>query len=613
MAGKDISEMSFDEFFLGKKPESKARAQPRRVEAAEHPASEIDESGFVRGRPKINVRGNHVSLYIPKYEGGRGAKYHVTLEQLGKEYDLGRLNASPLDSDISSIPTEFDILEQGIDPLGAFVLSIDGKKVYEGFQHGYLLFSSEGMPISRAEDITVVMYRSFLHLWLSDAEVASSTDMGLFKIDTVEVARGGYVRVKERPQASPKDKTEVRRENPRAAKKSKPVATIMLPAPESVASVKAKDGLVPLYAVAPPVSIDIVDAEPDACILKVESPGRTASAPQVNFGVKALEGAEGDVTVSVVYEGKALAKQRLFIIPGFSCSYSGKGDIPKDDLVTFNIGGEEYHRDIYKDDLSGPYPFGDGQVSLSWNIPVVTFDVGAGMAPFREEEMQVDDLPDSIVVVVKGASKKAVFIGGAGKRINLTPDWEDEVERLDADSIRDAVFASPNRQAELFITVNSCPVKRFLKVENSAGVSVSYSHGDITVDVRGQRPHVCRVFNIDKSVETHELSEGETVIHAGPGAISAEVVEIRDGKEVPAETVCIRQIPFLIRDSMGDVWFYVSKDKRIPLPEGLLESSAGDASEVRKWHSQIVRMNPELRKVSPEMTVKAFADFRASD
>ena len=185
--------------------------------------------------------------------------------------------------------------------------------------------------------------------------------------------------------------------------------------------------------------------------------------------------------------------------------------------------------------------------------------------------------------------------------------------RLDAVSIRDAVFASPNRQAELFITVNSCPVKRFLKVENSAGVSVSYSHGDITVDVRGQRPHVCRVFNIDKSVETHELSEGETVIHAGPGAISAEVVEIRDGKEVPAETVCIRQIPFLIRDSMGDVWFYVSKDKRIPLPEGLLESSAGDASEVRKWHSQIVRMNPELRKVSPEMTVKAFADFRASD
>ena len=81
--------------------------------------------------------------------------------------------------------------------------------MYEGIPHGYLLFSSEGMPISRAEDITVVMYRSFLHLWLSDAEVASSTDMGLFKIDTVEVARGGYVRVKERPQASPKDKTEV--------------------------------------------------------------------------------------------------------------------------------------------------------------------------------------------------------------------------------------------------------------------------------------------------------------------------------------------------------------------------------------------------------------------
>ena len=78
------------------------------------------------------------------------------------------------------------------------------------------------------------------------------------------------------------------------------------------------------------------------------------------------------------------------------------------------------------------------------------------------------------------------------------------------------------------------------------------------------------------------------------------------------ESVTIREIPFLLRDDMGDVWFYVSKDKRIPLPDGLLESGAKNPAEIRKWHSQIVRMNPELKNVSPEKTVKAFNAFNPS-
>lgn len=614
MAGKDISEMSFDEFFLGKKSDSRARAQPRREEAAVPPASEIDGSGFVRGRPKINVHGNHVSLFVPKYEGGRGAKYVVTILQGGKTYDLGRLKSSPLDSDVSSIPTEFDIMELGIDPLSSFILSIDGKSVYEGFEHTHLLFSAEGMPISRAEDTTIVMYRSFLHLWLQDAGVAASVDLGLLKIDTVEVARGGYVRVRDRPQQpSAKTDEKAKKDKPKAPKKGKPSASIGISAPEASAAVSIKGVLVPLYSSAPAISLEVSEVDADACVVKVEAPGRNDEVPQVSFGAKALEGAEGDVVVSVVYEGKALAKKRFFIIPGFSCDYSGKGDIPKEDILSFIIGGEEYHRDIYKDDLDGPYPFGEEEVQLSWNIPIVSFDAGSGMAPFREEEVQVDDLPDSVVVTVKGASKKAVFIGGAGKKVNLTPEWEDETIRIDTTPIRDAVFSSPNRQAELFITVNSCPVRRFLKVENNASMSASYSLGDISVSIRGQTQHLCRVFNIDKRVTVHDLQEGDSVIHVGPDAISAEIVEIRNGKEVSAETIDIRSIPFLSRDTMGDVWFYVSRDKRIPLPEGLLESSAKSASEVKKWYSQIVRMNPELKKVTPEMTVKAFAEFRASN
>ena len=83
--------------------------------------------------------------------------------------------------------------------------------------------------------------------------------------------------------------------------------------------------------------------------------------------------------------------------------------------------------------------------------------------------------------------------------------------------------------------------------------------------------------------------------------------EIRNGKEISVETVSIRDLPFLLRDDMGDVWLYVSKEKRIPLPDGLMAN--GNPSEIRKWHSQIVRMNPELRTVSPEKLIKAFADF----
>ena len=84
---------------------------------------------------------------------------------------------------------------------------------------------------------------------------------------------------------------------------------------------------------------------------------------------------------------------------------------------------------------------------------------------------------------------------------------------------------------------------------------------------------------------------------------------VMPAKEISVETVSIRDLPFLLRDDMGDVWLYVSKEKRIPLPDGLMANGKGNPSEIRKWHSQIVRMNPELRTVSPEKLIKAFADF----
>lgn len=615
MAGKDISDMSFDEFFLGKKAPSKTSEQRPRP-AEDQPdgpvaSSDVDSSGFSRGRPKFNIRSGRVLLYIPKYEGGKGARYDLSVEQDGRSVILGRLKSSPLDSDVSSIPTEFDLTDVEISPLGELTIVIDGKKVYEIFAHSHMMFSADGMPISRAEDTTVVLYPEGKHLWLMDAKVASSAELDGMRLDTVEVAKGGYIRVRDRPQpvekvAEPERKVPVKKTKPKAA------ASLIMPAPESVAGIRDGGRVAPLYGAAPDFRIEAVNVDPEVCTVRTETSDGKAEVPLAQFDVSSLDGVDGRVAVSVVFEGKVLATETYYVATGFSCDYSAKGDIPEYEIVTFTIGTEEYHRNIYEDGLDGPYPLGGSDVMLAWNIPVVTYDVGAGPVSFREGDVSVDDLPDSIVVTVRGAYKKAVFLGGSGKKVNLTQEWEDDTVRIDTTPIATAVFDSPTRDAALYITVNSCPVRRFLTVTNQAGISYEYSHGELKVMVGGSGSHECRVFNLDKTVEVHVLEEGENRIAVSKLAIAADILEMRGGKEISVESVTIREIPFLLRDDMGDVWFYVSKDKRIPLPDGLLESGAKNPAEIRKWHSQIVRMNPELKNVSPEKTVKAFNAFNPS-
>ncbi len=607
MAGKDISDMSFDEFFG--KGGSKKKDEPKAVVEShvEQSPTVIDRSGFPSGRPKLNVHGGQISLYVPKYNGGRGAKYEVSIEQDGRSVNLGRLKTSPLNSDVSSLPTEFDILGNGISPLRAFILYIDGKAVYDMFEHSHLMFSAEGMPISRAEDITVVLYSAGKHLWMTDAKLSATMEIGDMRIDTVEVAPGGYVRVRDRPQPVERPKGEaVKTEEVARKPKVKPAVRISMSAADPSISVMSGKSTLPLYASFPTMAFDVKGVDEADCIVRTEIGDSVTECPIPEFDITACSDNSGQVRISVMSGGKALATESFFVIPGFSCSYSGHGDIPSDPQVTFTMGGVDYVRDIFADGLDGPYGFGDGEIRLRCNIPVVTYDVGNGEVPFAESEIQVDDLPDSIVIKVTGATKKSIFLAGTGKKVNLTPDWDDDLIRLDSNPIRKAVFDSDSRSAALYITVNSCPVRRFLTITNQSGVDVNLSGGALSVTVRGSGAYVCRVFNIDRSVDSIDLTVGENTIPLGSGAITADVVEIRDGKEIHTESVMIKEIPFLLRDSMGDVWFHVSKDKRIPLPDGLL--SKGPA-EIRAWHSQIVRMNPELRAVSPEKTVKAFKDF----
>ena len=607
MAGRDISEMSFDEFFLGKKS-SPRREHPKPAEdqAADGHASDIDDSGFSRGRPKLNVRGTSVLLFVPRYEGGRGARYSAAVEQGGRSIELGQLKVSPLDGGLSSLPTEFDLLERGVSPLDAFVLVIDGKRVYEVFAHSSMMFGSDGMPISRAADDTVVLYPKGKHLWLGDAKVVASTDVGDLTIATVEVARGGYIRVRDRPQPT-EAKAAVEEKTKDVPKKQKlrPAATIELPPAETVASVRDGDSVIPLYASAPEVTFSLKDTGASECVVWLNG----EELPMEGFGQQSIP-ACGRTDLSVVREGKKLASVSFYVIPGFSCTYQGKGDIPESEYIDVVADGRDVRRSIYEG-LDDPLDVGGEEVRLAWNIPVVTYDLGSGEVPFGESEVEVDSLGDSIVVTVRNATKKALFLGNTatGKKSNITPEWEDDTIRLDASLIEDAVFESSTRSASLFITVNSCPVRRFLTFVNPADTEISHSAGEIRVNVRGSGEHVCRIFNLDKTVETVALVHGDNRVPVPMKAISAEVAEIRNGKEISVETVSIRDLPFLLRDDMGDVWLYVSKEKRIPLPDGLMANGKGNPSEIRKWHSQIVRMNPELRTVSPEKLIKAFADF----
>ncbi len=611
MAGKDISDMSFDEFF-GRGGSSKREHATKPVVEDATKASEgpkVDGSGFSRGRPKINLRSGQISLYIPKYEAGKGAKYEVSVEQGGRTVELGRLKSSPLDSDVSSLPTEFDLIANGISPLVEFVVSIDGKAVYEMYSHSHMLFNTDGMPLSRAEDTTVVLYPVGKYLWLTDAKVAATYDIGDLRVDTVEVARGGFVKVRDRPQKAVAADVPQKVVPEESKVIVRPKASITMPAAEPYVSVKDGKTLLHLYAGAPKVSIETKDADVTLCSVVIETGAGTEEFPLEVFDGTQLSDVSGRVVLSVHLDGKALASERFFVIPGFTCSYSAKGDIPEGPEVVFTIDGDIHTVDIYSGSLEGPYPFEGGELTLDCHIPVVTYDIGAGEVPFTEAEVDLDDLPASIVVNVRGATKRSVFLGGSGKKVNLTPDWDEGPIRLDTEPIRSAVFESHNRSAMLYITVNSCPVRRFLTVVNEVSMSVTYDGTDLVAEIGGSGEHVCRVFNLDRSVEVTQLVQGTNRVPVGPGAVSAEVAEVRAGKEIAMETCVIRELPFLVKDEMDDIWFYVSKDKRLPLPDGLITK---DAAEIRKWHSQIIRMNPELRTVSPEKTVKAFTDFRSA-
>lgn len=603
MESRDLFDMSFEVFYNGLRASKERDPHPHDDDAAPPGrVSDVERNCFFHGVPRLNLRKWGVVLFIPPYRGSLGSKKEVVAVQDGKAIPLGSLRTSPLTPD-ETLPTVLELAPRGVRPLGGFSILIDGKKVYEIFPFAMFMFDESGYPMRKIADEVRIVHPSNKYLWLTKARIVTTTDFDDLRVDTVVVEPGGYVRLRDRPQPEPGEAEE--EEEPAGAPK-RVRATIAMPPAETVAHALVDGRAVPLYPAVPEVTIRTEGAPEREFVVRVFGTETTLRGLP-----RALEGAKGLVRLTVLRDGRRLASTEFYVVPGFSCTYSDRGDIPSTDEIEVSMCGRTFPLDIYSDGAVGPYDVDGVRTMIRWNIPAVTYDLGDGPRPFRGEALDVDLLPETILFRVRGVERKTLFIGSGHtcKKVNITPDWDDEAIRLSTGPLKEAVFDSPTRHAILYITVNSFPVRRFLTFENRAFNDVAYEDGAVTVNVIGSGKYACKVYNLDKRVDEVELGKGETVVPVSQAAVEAEITEEREGRKLSSSAVKIIETPFLNRDLMGDVWLHVSKDKRIPLPDDLLERSAMDLDEVRTWHSLVVRLNPELRRLPTERVVGAFRNF----
>jgi hypothetical protein len=225
--------------------------------------------------------------------------------------------------------------------------------------------------------------------------------------------------------------------------------------------------------------------------------------------------------------------------------------------------------------------------------------------------MSIDDLAsDFMVVTVRGAKKKKLYFGPEkGKKRDLSPEWVGDSISVDLASIKAEIFAAGNVPYCFYISVNSFPNRKFLTVENPMRMVAKYVDGSIEADVSVSGAEcVCRLYMMDKSIREVSLTQGHNSVPVPSEALEAEVVELHGGSVRNSIAISIRRLPFLSKE-LGDYWMYVSKDKRIPLPGGLIKGGVADMNEVKQWHARIVRMNPELKNVTLAMMQKAFSEI----
>ena len=132
----------------------------------------------------------------------------------------------------------------------------------------------------------------------------------------------------------------------------------------------------------------------------------------------------------------------------------------------------------------------------------------------------------------------------------------------------------------------------------------------IVIEAIGNRSeYVCRMYLQDKSHVDTVLSEGRSEVSIPSDAVEAEIIENFRGEMRRTTPVKVRRLPFVSKIA-GDRWLYVSKDKRIPIPDNLFNKGVPDLDAVAAWHSKIVSMNSELKVVPLKDMKAAFSEFK---
>ena len=625
---KDISEMSFEEFFSEKDrmPVQASRPEPRRQRQAQ-PKGDAPV-GFGNVSPKINYKDGRFLLYIPRYGSDENARFEVAVDCSAGVVPLGRLESSPRAGGRLSRSTTVDITSAGISPLEPFTLVIDGVDAFRHKPRNVLYFNNIGLPVGRPVGEVYAVHAKGTSLRTVKAEVMETSEVAGVMVTKAEVSVAGGIWLDDRKrdrQASeakadvtetpeevtqPKaEKTEAPKPKPKSRKKAKGSLKVPAGVQEAEASV---DGVrLQIHRRFPPFTVSVENCELSECTVAL----RDAAGNEVAGGTAPVSApmtfdtdTDGVLEIVLSKDAQTLASERFVYIPDFECSRPGKGDIPPEPSFTFTAFGETVGADIY----DGPYTVSrnGSDITIVWNIPAVTYDIGGGPVRFEPFDVDVGELGDTLVVTVAGARKKALFFGGdKGKKREVTPDWNDDTYRVPLNGIKEEVYSTTAPEFTMYITVNSFPMRRFMTIRNPPRMKASFADGNVVAEVAQGGEYVCRLYRMDKTVEEVPLQAGESSVPVSADVVEAEVAEVHDGRDRASVLVSVRPLPFLWRDETGEYWLYVNRSKRIPLPGDLVSSGKPDAARIRAWHDQIIRMNPELRDVTTQMMQRAFDEM----
>ncbi len=631
---KDISDMSFEEFFSEKEgdpPTQRPAAKPAKAKAK--PEGEA-QAGFGTTVPKVNYLNRTFQLYIPRFGSGENARFEASIDCASGVVPMGRLGSVPRGTGRQSRPATLDLTGAGISPFDAFKLMIDGETVFENRPRSLQFYNNAGMPVGKPAGDVYIAFPKGRSIRSSRMDEKESFDIGDVRVVHAEVSLAGGVWLNDSSkgdegagdaecgasaEASAPEAGKPEEPKPKPVKKvkrKKPAGSLKLPAGAPFADASCNGETLPLYAKPPVFQAVVENCEPKECTVSVERPDGASVAAEspVAKGPMFFELTEGGVMDLVLRcEGSELARARFVLIPDLACERPGNGDVGTDTVYTLTAFGEtEAH-----DSADGSVEFANGGTAFAVQcyVPCIEWDAGSGLKRYLGdangiEDVDVDAMGDRLRLKMNGARRFSLFIGPEkGKKVEVPMEKAGDLWVADLEGIKNEIFASNQDRYIMFITVNSFPMKRFISIVNPERVKASFADGAVAVHMLKPGKFQCRFYMKDKSVQSIALEEGDASIPVPEDAVEAEVAEIFEGSDRTVITVKVRPLPFLDKDETGEVWMYVSRSKRIPLP-GSLSASKPEPAAIRQWHDQIVRMNPELKGVSAQMMQAAFDAMR---